>query len=188
MSNRESSEPPDRNVAKRSNARSDRDDSPLEPRRRKTSSERPRDWKLWAAAIALGVLVVGVVATVVVMRLSDNMGVVEIDINEPGADVAIDGRHRLTIKDENIEVNVQIDIEEGDHELTISKQGYITETKAFKVEARKRTTVRVTLLPDIAKSPVPDAAIQPKGVAAKAGGGKPKSQPTVDPKKKAAPG
>jgi hypothetical protein len=120
------------------------------------SRRRPAWVYLLTGGAAFSVLLACAALVVIVIKLQNRNGTVELDINEPGADVFIDDQHHVTIGDAHLNENAQIHVKEGKHTLKVTKSGYITHTGEIEVKKGERMVVRVTLLPD--RREIPEGA------------------------------
>jgi serine/threonine protein kinase/Leucine-rich repeat (LRR) protein len=103
--------------------------------------------KRWLPA-AVAVAVVGILGTLyvagVVFKVKTPGGTVWVEVDEPGAEVLVDGK-QITITRPGDEA-VKIELEEGKHELTVTKGGFKTSTKQFTLKAGGKATIRVRLV------------------------------------------
>jgi hypothetical protein len=102
--------------------------------------------KFWVAG-GLALVVLAAAVTLAVVRVRTRIGTVVLDVAEPGAEVAIDGQ-RITVADPNTKEPILIEVEEGRHELTVTKGGFKTYTSAFDVTRGDRTVLSVRLVRD----------------------------------------
>jgi Leucine-rich repeat (LRR) protein len=118
------------------------------PRRPQRSSPTRSMGKRWLAAVA--VAAVGLLGylyvTGVALKVKTPGGTVWVEVDEPGAEVLVDGK-QITITRPGDEP-VKIELEEGKHELTVTKGGFKTSTKQFTLKAGGRATIRVRLVRD----------------------------------------
>ena len=92
-----------------------------------------------AALVLLGIV------SFVVIRIMTPAGTLVVEVNEPSAEVKVDG-DEVTIVPENGEP-VEITVGEGEHVLTVSKGGFQTKTQSFTISSGGKETVSVTLEP-----------------------------------------
>jgi serine/threonine protein kinase/Leucine-rich repeat (LRR) protein len=100
--------------------------------------------------------VAGLLLSLFVFRVRTKAGTVVVEVDQPGAEVLVDGgKIKLTAPGDKEPVEIEVD--EGKHELKVTKGGFQTATRALTLKAGERPLVRVHL------EPLPDPA------AAKAG-------------------
>ena len=93
-----------------------------------------------AAAVALLLLVI------VVLRFKTPAGTLVIEVDQPGADVSVDDE-KITIAMAEAGKPVEIKVDEGEHTLRVSKDGFEVKTQEFTMKAGDREAIKVKLVP-----------------------------------------
>ena len=142
-----------------------------------------RGWAFWVGALAVVLLVLGGAAFFggAIFKINTKAGIVVLEINEPGAEVVVDGK-KITITRAGDQEPVRIDVDEGTHQLMVVKGGFETFTKQFSLKSGKSETIKVRLeeakivaVDTKTKSdPMPEPKVDPKP--------EPKIEPKSDPK------
>ena len=87
-----------------------------------------REWGVVVAVATLGML--ALVSLGVVIRLTTPAGNLVIEVDQPGAEISIDGGKIRVIAPDS-PGNVEIKVEPGSHTLTVSKGGFEAKTESF---------------------------------------------------------
>jgi formylglycine-generating enzyme required for sulfatase activity len=107
-----------------------------------------RSVRRWWIAVAAGVLATTGLMGVVVY-LNTNHGKVKIEVNDPSAEVSIDGQ---TVRIENL--GEPITLHAGEHALVVKRGDVVMETRTFAIKrGENNEPIRVTLLPKPAGAP-----------------------------------
>jgi hypothetical protein len=121
---------------------------PSLPTRLRTKPQRrlplTKQQKLYAA-IAAGVALLVLVVLGVVISVRTPRGTIVIQVTPRDAEVWVDeGKVTLTARGEE---PVEVELPEGEHTLKVTKGGFETHTKRFKIKSRGRQVFEVTLVP-----------------------------------------
>jgi hypothetical protein len=127
-------------------------DPETEPRRpARAGAAKPAGKRWWLAGGAVAVLVAVALAALaawqlagVIFRVTTPAGVVVLEVEPAGAEISVDGQHRITVTGPDKDP-IRIEVEEGKHELTVTKGGFVTQTKSFRVTKGEAVTLRVGL-------------------------------------------
>ena len=104
-------------------------------------SDRRRLWTY--AAVAGGTMAVVVLLGVVFMMRTP-VGILTVEVSEPGATIEVDdGRVKLALPDDKEPVEIEVD--EGTHTLKVTKGGFEAYTEEFVIKSGGKETIRVTL-------------------------------------------
>jgi tRNA A-37 threonylcarbamoyl transferase component Bud32 len=95
---------------------------------------------------AAAVLGVGLWLLAAVLRVKTSIGIVELDINEPGAEVSVDGK-QIDVRVPGEKEPVRIEVEEGRRELKVTRDGFESFTREVVLKAGKVERLKVTLKP-----------------------------------------
>jgi tetratricopeptide (TPR) repeat protein len=128
----------------------------------KTVKHHKRSWSKsgrpllpWLVGSGVALLAVLVLLSVTVFRVRTKVGTVVVEVDQPGAEVSVDG-NRLTLTSPAEKEPVKIDVDEGSHQLKVTKGGFEAFTKQFSMKAAATETIRVRLEPvKMAKSDPP---------------------------------
>ena len=124
-------------------------------KKRKTSAKRKKPRLL----IGLTVIAAIAVLSVVTLKLTTAAGTLVIDVDQPGAVVSVDDG-KITIATPDDKQPFEIRVNKGEHTLQVSKAGFETVTRQFRVKSSGRVLISVQLLP--AKPAVVGAPTLPK--------------------------
>ncbi|MFO0956070.1 MAG: protein kinase [Isosphaeraceae bacterium] len=107
---------------------------------------RGRGWWPVAASLVLLALAGAMYASGVILRVKTRAGTLVVQVDEPGAEVTVDGEV-VTVRTPGDGKPVEVSVAEGDHILTVRKGGFETRTESFRVRSGQKETVRVWLEP-----------------------------------------
>ncbi|HUT94002.1 MAG TPA: SUMF1/EgtB/PvdO family nonheme iron enzyme [Thermoguttaceae bacterium] len=123
--------------------------------------------QMWTYAGIAGGAAFLVVLLGVVFMLKTPEGTLVVEVNQPGAEIVVDdGKVTLTTPDDKEPVEIQV--EGGQHTLSVTKGGFETHTDTFRIESGGREVFNVQL--------VPLAAPKAEGRKAKAAPSEPKPE------------
>jgi serine/threonine protein kinase len=131
---------------------------PQAPRRKSSTS-----WLLGGGAALLALLAGAIWFSGILLRVQTPAGTIVLRIDQPeiaGAEVAVDGQQKITLKAGRDQEPITIVADEKQHLLRVSKGGFETFTKQFTVDAGKATEISVHLEPVKTTAP-PEKAIPP---------------------------
>jgi formylglycine-generating enzyme required for sulfatase activity/serine/threonine protein kinase len=130
--------------------------------------------RLRALLAAAGATIFGVVAVAlllgIVLRAKTAAGTLVVEIDQPGAEVYVDG-HRYSITPAGDREPVQVEVQEGTRQLKVVKGGFETFTRAFAIKSGDKQVVRVRLEP--VATPRPASGSPPGAGSASASPGPP---------------
>jgi formylglycine-generating enzyme required for sulfatase activity/tetratricopeptide (TPR) repeat protein len=90
--------------------------------------------------------ILAVVLLTVVLRVKTTAGTLVVEVDQPGAEVFVDGQ-RYTITRPGDKEPIQVEVQEGMRQLKVVKGGFETFTKEFTVKSGDKETIRVRLEP-----------------------------------------
>ena len=114
-----------------------------EPSLRQKSPEKVRR-PLWLAGLVVGA--VALVLSVVVLKLKTPVGTLVIEVDQPGAEVSVDN-DKFTITTAPDKSPVEIRVDEGEHALVVTKDGFESVTRKFAIKSGQKEILRVHLEP-----------------------------------------
>jgi serine/threonine protein kinase len=79
-----------------------------------------------------------------VFRVKTPLGTIVLTVDEPGANILVDGQNKITVTGADKEP-IRVEVVEGEHELTVTKGGFVTQTRNFVVKKGEAVTLRVSL-------------------------------------------
>ncbi len=124
------------------------------------STRRVQDVQRLVVGVGLIGLLVAGIALAVVLRLRTPEGTLVVELNQPDAQVEIDGKKfKITTPGEREPIEFQV--EEGQHTLRVTKGGFVSHTESFAVTRLGKTTVRVELQPAGGSEPPPPTPTSP---------------------------
>ena len=84
-----------------------------------------------------------------VIVLYTGSGTLEITVNEPDVKVSIDGKNQeqINIETKDQKVTIKLDVKSGRHKMSVTKNGFKTETREFRIMRGGKTVVSATLKP-----------------------------------------
>ncbi|MHC4406198.1 MAG: protein kinase domain-containing protein, partial [Planctomycetota bacterium] len=98
------------------------------------------------ASAAVGAVLLVLLLFGVIFSLRTPEGILVVEVNEPDAEILIDGRKvEISIPGDN--QPVEVEVEEGTHTLTVRKGGFQTRTREFTLKSNEKESVRVRLDP-----------------------------------------
>ena len=100
---------------------------------------------LIAGGLALAA-VIAVLLLTVVLRVKTTAGTLVVEVDQPGAEVYVDGQ-RYTLTRPGDKEPIQVEVQEGTRQLKVVKGGFETFTKDFTVKSGDKETIRVRLEP-----------------------------------------
>jgi formylglycine-generating enzyme required for sulfatase activity/tRNA A-37 threonylcarbamoyl transferase component Bud32 len=100
----------------------------------------------WLIVSVVGLLAVLVLLAVTVFRVKTTAGTVVVEIDQPDAEISVDGSC-MTITSPRDKEPVKIDVDEGSHQLRVTKGGFETFTKQFSLKGGATETIWVQLEP-----------------------------------------
>lgn len=95
-----------------------------------------------------GVAALLLLAAALVINLKTSAGTIVLEIDDPtaiGSVVTIDGDLKITIKTSDNPIPIEVTADEKTHTLKVSKGGFETFTKQFRIQSGKQETIRVRL-------------------------------------------
>jgi hypothetical protein len=110
------------------------------------SSSWPRRHWPWLAAGGGVLAVVVALLTALLLRVQTKAGTVVLEIDEPDAEVLVDDQ-QITITPGKGKEPVTIQADEGDHQLKVSKGGFVTFPRRFTIKSGATESIRVHLEP-----------------------------------------
>jgi len=114
-----------------------------------------RSRRRWLAAGVAGLVALGVVlVAATVFKVKTKKGTLIVEINQPGAEVSLDGT-RITVVNPQDKEPVRIEVDEGRHVLKVTKGGFETETHHFSLKQGDTESIRVRLEPRPESKPGP---------------------------------
>ena len=127
-----------------------------EPAHKPRPTSRPRSRRpLWPWLIGAGVALAAVLllSAMTVFRVQTKAGTVVVEIDQAGAEISVDG-NRITLTSPKDKEPIKIDVDEGAHQLKVTKGGFETVTKQFSLKAGETDTIKVRLEPvQVAQGP-----------------------------------
>jgi len=136
--------------------------------------------KLWRwAAGAIGLALVAWLVFSVVFKVRTPEGTLVVKVNEPAAEVQIDGG-KVTLTTPGEGQSVEIEVDAGTHLLKVRKGGFETFTKEFSIRAKGKEVVKATLVPIARPTASLDGTQPPAPLADK------EAPPAADPHRQAA--
>ncbi|MCC9609053.1 protein kinase [Blastopirellula sp. JC732] len=131
----------------------------------------PRRWIWGIAAVCLLALAGfgGLWAAGVFLRVETPAGVIVLEIDQPelaGAEVTVDGQKKITIRTGSTQESIELTADEESHLLKVSKGGFETFTKQFRVSAGKLNAITVHLEPLKQEMTEESPAANPASIAA----------------------
>jgi hypothetical protein len=115
-------------------------------RKRRPPAEKPSK-RMWfiGGGIAAALLLLGLLAAVV-FKLWTRDGIIVLEIDQPGAEVLVDGG-KITVCVPGDNKPVEIQAKPGQHKLRISKAGFVAVTEDIELTAGKSRPIKVKLVP-----------------------------------------
>jgi serine/threonine protein kinase len=114
------------------------DHGPASPARGKTGR------MVGILALALGLLAAACAAGVMIFRVKTAEGVVVLEIDQPGAEVFVDG-NKINVIVPGDDKPIEIKTEPGKHKLRISKEGFVAVAKEIEFQTGKSEPIKVRL-------------------------------------------
>lgn len=102
------------------------------------------------AACLVGLLVTGLAVAGVLLRVNTPAGTIVVEVDQPeaiGAEILVDGEHRITIQAGASQEPITIAADEKQHTLKVEKGGFETFTRQFTIRAGQERAIRVGLEP-----------------------------------------
>jgi serine/threonine protein kinase len=100
-----------------------------------------------AGGLVVAILAAAITVYFTVIRVETKIGTIVLEVEDEGAEVAIDGQQRMTVTDAQTKEAICIEVDEGRRELKVTKPGFEVYTKEFVVKKGEATPARVKLIP-----------------------------------------
>jgi hypothetical protein len=129
-------------------------------------SNRDRKRPIWGRVVALVVLLgIAVLWWVGVIDVKQKYGTLELEVNEPNAEVYIDGG-LMEVPWDNDGKKAEMQVKTGDRRIEVSKDGYTVAAKdlMFKDGERQEFKAKLTLIPTMPTGGLPPGGLPPGGL------------------------
>jgi hypothetical protein len=98
------------------------------------------------ALVLGGWLLAGVIFKINV-KTAEGEAVLVLEIEQPGAEVLVDGKQRITVKIPGDKESVEISVPPGKHTLEVKRGGFVTSSRDIELQAGKSEPIKIRLEP-----------------------------------------